>query len=211
MDMCNNFPNIKIVEGNAFALLLPLKKRTFESCEPIDEDIDCTQLTDVVFKFGGVEYQVELGADGVRVVMPATLAKGTYGIVLTATYYGSSIRAAYESAVSIVAYNSQSDAQQYLPGSPIVLNGAYIIGGAMTDTELEALKEEYRAKIEEAEQAKEEAEEAKQEYIEKAEMLEDVAKETTSQEIKELIINEGIEHAHEYAEEIHEIIGDWTI
>lgn len=32
----------------------------------------------------------------------------------------------------------------------------------------------------------------------------------TNTAIKQLILNEGIEHAHEYAVEINEIIGDWN-
>jgi hypothetical protein len=209
--MCDNFPNIRITEGNNFSIILPLRSRTYTATKPIDEDIDPAQLENVVVNFGGVEYPAQITAQGVQIDLPATLAVGTYNILLTADYLGSSIRAAYESAVTIVQWSAQSTAEQYITGSPIVMRAAYVLSGALTDAELEALKEEYRAKIEEAEQAKEEAEEAKQEYIEKAEMLEDVAKETTSQEIKQLIINEGIERAHEYAEEIHEIIGDWTI
>lgn len=209
--MCNNFPNIKVVKGNDFTLLMPLKKRTFESCEPIDEDIDATQLTDLEVKFGGVVCQASTSEDGVQIIVHGEIAVGTYSIVLTAMYHGSAIRAAYESAVNIVDYNSQSDAQQYIAGSPIVLDAAYVIGGTLTDAELEALKEEYREKNAQLDQAIADAEEAKETFIEKAEMLDDVAKETTSQEIKQLIINEGIEQAYEYAQEIHEIIGDWTI
>ena len=80
------------------------------------------------------------------------------------------------------------------------------------------------------------AQAAKEAFDAKAEMLDDVAQETTSQQIlqavgdidfselakqgddptatntaiKQLILDEGIEHAHEYAQEIHEIIGDWN-
>ena len=208
--MCNNFPNIRITEGNNFSIILPLLSRTYVATKPIDEEIDPDQLENVVVTFGGVQYQAQRTARGVQIDLPATLAVGTYNILLTAEYLGSNIRAAYESAVTIVPWSAQSTAEQYIAGSPIVLRAAYVLSGALTDEELEALKEEYRAKIEEAEQAKEEAEEAKQEYIEKAEMLDDVAKETTSQEIKQLIINEGIERAQEYAAEIREIIGDWT-
>ena len=208
--MCNNFPNIRITEGNNFSIILPLLSRTYVATKPIDEEIDPDQLENVVVTFGGVQYTAQLTDRGVQIDLPATLAVGTYNILLTAEYLGSNIRAAYESAVTIVPWSAQSTAEQYIAGSPIVLRAAYVLSGALTDEELEALKEEYRAKIEEAEQAKEEAEEAKQEYIEKAEMLDDVAKETTSQEIKQLIINEGIERAQEYAAEIREIIGDWT-
>lgn len=177
--MCGNFPNIKVTEGNAFSLVLPLKKRTYESCKPIDEDIDIMSLEDVVFKFGGVEYTATLEEDGVRVSLPATLARGTYDIVLTAMYQGSEIRAAYESAVTIVAWNSQSDAQQFIPGSPIVLDAAYVIGGTLTDAELEALKEEFREKNAQLAQAIADAEAAKREWEEKAADLDGVAQEQT--------------------------------
>ena len=209
--MCENFPNIRITEGNAFALLLPLRTRTYVATRPIDEDIDYTLLNNIVFTFGGVEYAAEATEQGVKIILPDTLAVGTYNAILTAEYLGNDIRAAYESAVTIVSWSEQSSAEQYIVGSPIVMRAAYVLSGAMTDEELESLKEEYRAKKAQLQQAIAEAEQAKEEFIEKAEQLNDVAKETTSQEIKELIINEGIEHAHEYAEEIHEIIGDWTI
>lgn len=209
--MCNNFPNIRITEGNNFSLVLPLRSRTYVATKPIDEDIDPALLQNIVVTFGGVEYPAQITAQGVQIDLPATLAVGTYNILLTAEYLESSIRAAYESAVTIVPWSAQSTAEQYITGSPIVMRAAYVLSGAMTDAELESLKQEYREKIAEAEQAKEEAEQAKEEFIEKAEQLDDVAKETTSQEIKQLIINEGIERANEYAAEIREIIGDWTI
>lgn len=208
--MCENFPNIRITEGNNFSIILPLKSRTYVASKPIDEDIDPQQLENLRVTFGGVEYTAQKTERGVQIDLPATLAVGMYDILLTADYLESEIRAAYQSAVTIVRWSSQSTAEQYIAGSPIILHAAYVLSGVMTDAELEALKEEWREKIAEAEQAKEEAEQAKEEFIEKAEQLDDVAKETTSQEIKELIINEGIEHANEYAAEIREIIGDWS-
>ena len=188
-------------------------------------------LTHVVVKFGGVEYTPIISESGVAIVLPSTLARGTYDIVLTAIYEENAIRAAYEGAITIVPWNSQSDAQQFLPGSPIVLEAAYIIGGTLTDAELEELKAEFRQATADARQAQADAEAAKAEYDRKAEALDDVAKETTSQQIltavgnaaqqgndptatntaiKQLILAEGIEHAHEYAQEINEIIGDWS-
>ena len=179
MNMCGNFPNIKVVEHNGFSLVIPLKRRTFESCQPIDENIDATQLTDVVVKLGGVEYAPSIGTDGVTIIVPPTLAIGTYDLVLTAKYQGTDIRAAYEGALSIVPWNSQSDAQQYVPGSPIVCDAAYIIGGALTDAELEALKEQYREAIADAQQAQADAEAAKEHYDQLAEQLTGVAQEET--------------------------------
>lgn len=185
--------NIKIVEGNAFALVLPLKRRTFVSERPIDEDIDILSLEDVVVKIGGVVYANTLEGDGVHVLMPATLSRGTYQIELTAIYQGSAIRAAYFEAFTIVAWNYQSDAQQYIAGSPIVLDAAYVIGGTLTDAELEALKEEYREKNAQLDQAIADAEEAKREWEQKAADLDGVAQEATSQEILTAVENIDID------------------
>lgn len=179
---CQPF-NIKVVEGNDFALLLPLKKRTYVSNAPIDEDIDATELQDVVFKIGTREYTPELGTDGVRVVVTDKPARGTYDIVLTATYHGSAIVAGYFEALTIVAWNYQSNAEQYVQGSPVVMQSAYVIGGTLTDAELVALKQQYIAAKAAMEAAQAQAEQAKATYDAKAEMLNDVAQETTSQAI----------------------------
>ena len=228
--------NIKIVEGNDFALLLPLKKRTYVASTPIDEDIDATALTDVVLTIGGKEYATELGLDGVRAIVTDKPARGTYDILLTANYHGSTIQAAYFEALTIVAWNYQSDAEQYIQGSPIVLQSAYVIGGVLTDAELQALKEQYIQATADLRVAEQAAQEAKDAFDAKAEALDDMAKESTSQQILDavghidfsdlakqgdnpnvsltslntLILNEGIEQAHEYAQEINEIIGDWS-
>ena len=179
---CTPF-NIKVVEGNDFALLLPLKKRTYVSNVPIDEDIDATELQNVVFKIGAQEYTPELGTDGVRVVVTDKPTRGTYDIVLTATYHGSAIVAGYFEALTIVAWNYQSDAEQYVQGSPIEMQSAYVIGGTLTDAELVALKQQYIAAKEAMQQAQAAAEASKAAYDAKAEMLNDVAQETTSQAI----------------------------
>jgi len=181
--MCNNFPNIRITEGNNFSIILPLLSRTYVATRPIDEEIDPEQLENVVVTFGGVPYQVQLTERGVQINLPATLAVGTYNILLTAEYLGSSIRAAYESAVTIVPWSEQSTAEQYIAGSPIVLRAAYVLSGAMTDAELEALKEEYREKNAQLDQAIADAEAAKREWEEKAADLDGVAQEETSQKI----------------------------
>lgn len=172
--------NIKIVEGNEFALVLPLKQRTFVASIPIDEDIVYADLQDVVLKIGDTQFTATLETYGVQVLVPYNaLPRGTYDILLTATYHGSKIQAAYFEALTRVQYNSQSDAQQYIAGSPIVLDAAYVIGGTLTDAELEALKEEYREKNAQLAQAIEDAEEAKEHYDQLAEQLTGVAQEET--------------------------------
>ena len=177
--MCDNFPNIRITEGNAFALILPLRARTYVSSKPIDEDIDYTQLKNIVFTFGGVEYATDVTERGVKIILPDTLAVGTYNAILTAEYLGNDIRAAYESAVTIVPWSEQSSAEQYIVGSPIVMRAAYVLSGAMTDAEPEARKKEYREKNSQLQQAIADAEAAKAEWEQKAADLDGVAKENT--------------------------------
>lgn len=141
---------------------------------PIDEDVDILSLTDVVVKIGGVEYAATLQEDGVLVNCPATLEKGSYDIVLTAQYVGNEIRAAYFEALTIVSYNYQSDAHNFVQGSPIVMQPAFVIYN-LSDAELEALKIELREKIADAEAAEQAAEQAKEEWERKAAELDNVA------------------------------------
>ena len=229
--MCEN-QNIKVAEGNDFTLILPLKARTYSiDGRPSDRDLEVQNLTDVVLKIGGVSYECSVVELGVSVFVAGTLPVGTYDVVLTGKYFDSNIRAAYFSLLTVVSWNYQSDAEQYLPGSPIVAGAVVLIGGALDDADIDALKAELRQAIADNRAAQAEAEAAKQAYIEKAEQLEDFAKETTSQQILSgvgsaaqqgtdasatntaiynLVRQEGIERANEYAAEIHEIIGYWN-
>ena len=177
--MCCNFPTIKITEGNAFTLIFPLKRRTYVAKRPIDEDIDVTRLTDVHVTLGGVEYAPTIETSGVRIDVPATLARGTYDGLLTADYDGNAIRGAYESCVQIVEWNAQSNAQQYILGSPVATNAAYVLGHMPTDAEVDALKQELREQIAAAEQAEAKALAEKERYAEAIEHLDDIAQEST--------------------------------
>lgn len=177
--MCNNTFNIKVVEGNAFPLIVRLQTLSYEAVPPIEEQIDYTRLTDCVLKVGGVEYEVEITEDGVRAIMPATLALGDYNVAFTAKYESSDIRAAYLRAITIVKWNEQSNAGECLLGSPVVLPAAIVIGGTLTDAELEELKEEMREKNAQLAQAIEDAEAAKAEWERKAAELDGVAQQGT--------------------------------
>lgn len=174
--MCCNFPTIKITEGNAFTLIFQLKRRSYVAERPIDKDIDVTRLSNVHVTLGGVEYAPTLETYGVRIDVPATLARGTYDGLLTAEYDGNAIRGAYESCVQIVAWNAQSNAQQYILGSPVATKAAYVLGYMPTDTEVEALKQQLRDQIAAAEQAEAEAIAEKERYAEALEHLDDIAK-----------------------------------
>lgn len=177
--MCCNFPAIKITEGNAFTLIFPLKRRSYVAEKPIDEDIDVTRLSDVHVTLGGVEYAPTIETYGVRIDVPATLVRGTYDGLLTADYDGNAIRGAYESCVQIVAWNAQSNAQQYILGSPVATNAAYVLGYMPTDAEVEALKQQLREQIAAAAQAEAEAIAEKERYAEAIGNLDDIAQEST--------------------------------
>ena len=191
--MCCNFPTIKITEGNAFTLIFPLKRRSYVAEKPIDEDIDITRLNDVHVTLGGVEYAPTIEMYGVRIDVPATLARGTYDGLLTADYDGNAIRGAYESCVQIVAWNAQSNAQQYILGSPVATNAAYVLGYMPTYEEIEGLKQQLREQIAAAEQAEAEAIAEKERYAEAIEHLDDIAKQGNNPEVSLTSLSEIIE------------------
>ena len=191
--MCCNFPTIKITEGNAFTLIFPLKRRSYVAEKPIDEDIDVTRLNDVHVMLGGVEYAPTIETYGVRIDVPATLVRGTYDGLLTADYDGNAIRGAYESCVQIVAWNAQSNAQQYILGSPVATNAAYGLGHMPTVEEIEELKQQLREQIAAAEQAEAVAIAEKERYAEALEHLGDIAKQGYDPEVSLTSLSEIIE------------------
>lgn len=183
---CNNYNTIKVTAGNAFSLLLPLKEKQFVSEPPIEEVINAALLTDVQVLLNNEEWsEFELGEDGVLVHFPSTLSKGVYNIELTAKYGGIAIRAAYFQCLSIVSWSYQSDAEYYIPTSPLVADAAFVIS-VNGDEELTALKEQYRNAI-----AATEAEKA--EYARKVAELNDVAQQSTSLQIKDKLDNLNVD------------------
>ena len=179
-----------MTEGNAFALILPLKSRHYIAEQPIDTDIDILMLQDVVVKVGGVEWQdVTLTTQGVSIGIPATQARGTYNVELTALYNNIRIRAAYFECFTIVAWSYQSDVQNYIPDSPIIAEAAFIVAGNWTNAELDALTAELRQAIADAQQAQADAEAAKEHYDELAEQITDVAQETTAEAAKQAALD----------------------
>lgn len=172
---CNKQYTIKVTEGNAFGLLLQLKSRTFQSSVPIDEDIDATHLEDIVIKVNNEAFaDFTVDESGVLMNIPADMAVGTYNVELTGSYYDVEIRAGYFQCFSIVPWSYQSDAVNYIPGSPIATEAAYVVVGIIDDQELEDLKAELRLKIAAAEAAKEAADQAKEDFDEKAEALDNL-------------------------------------
>lgn len=136
--------NIRIVEGNSFQLVCPFTKRVFVEGVPQDTILDATTFEQVVVKVNGVEWQsVVLDTRGVVVGFAADLEKNTYNIEITALCESVHIRGAWFEAFTIVSFNEQSNAEDYLAGSPLAgeLPTAYILGGSFIDEVVQAIWE----------------------------------------------------------------------
>lgn len=120
--------NIKIVGGNDFDLLEPIYIRTYSNGTPIDTRIDARTIDDLVVKLNGVVFNdFEQVEEGIILHTPAEIEKNTYNIEYNGVYTDKAIRSAHFEAFTIVSWDEQADAIDYIEGSPIVLNGAYII------------------------------------------------------------------------------------
>lgn len=117
---CEKQYTIKVTEGNEWGLLLTLKTRTYESDQPIDEDIDVAMLQDIVITVDGEEWTAwTIDDNGILLTIPADEPLGPHNVELTGTYYGIPIRAAYFECFTIMPWSYMSDAGNYLPDSPI--------------------------------------------------------------------------------------------
>lgn len=173
---------LKVPLGNAFQVLFPVKTAEWKDGERAVEVADVRALTDIVVKVDGEEWQLgwEMDERGPLVKFPKdSLAKGPHNVEITADYFGVAIRAAYFECITMVQWSYESNIGNYIIGSPLVAEAAYIYVGITDDEELEQLKQQLRTSIAETEQARLAYEAAKEEFDEKAEQLDDVAKEST--------------------------------
>ena len=172
---------LKVPLGNAFQVLFPVKTAEWKDGERTVEVADVRALTDIVVKVDGEEWQDwEMDERGPLVNFPKdSLAKGPHNVEVTADYFGVAIRAAYFECITMVQWSYESNIGNYIIGSPLVAEAAYIYVGITDDEELEALKQQYREATAACETARLQYEAAKEEFDEKAEQLDDVAKETT--------------------------------
>ena len=172
---------LKVPIGNAFQVLFPVKTAEWKDGERTVEVADVRALTDIVVKVDGDEWQDwEKDERGPLVNFPKdSLAKGPHNVEITADYFGVAIRAAYFECITMVQWSYESNIGNYIIGSPLVAEAAYIYVGITDDEELEALKQQYREATAACETARLEYEAAKEEYDEKAEQLDDVAQQTT--------------------------------
>ena len=173
---------LKVPLGNAFQVLFPVKTAEWKDGERTVEVADVRALTSIVVKVDGEEWQLgwEMDERGPLVNFPKdSLAKGPHNVEITADYFGVAIRAAYFECITMVQWSYESNIGNYIIGSPLVAEAAYIYVGITDDEELEALKQQYREATAACETARLEYEAAKEEFDEKAEQLDDVAKEST--------------------------------
>lgn len=172
---------LKVPLGNAFQVLFPVKTAEWKDGERTVEVADVRALTDIVVKVDGEEWQDwEMDERGPLVNFPAnSLAKGPHNVEVTADYFGVAIRAAYFECITMVQWSYESNIGNYIIGSPLVAEAAYIYVGITDDEELEALKQQYRDATAACETARLQYEAAKEEFDEKAEQLDDVAQQST--------------------------------
>lgn len=172
---------LKVPLGNAFQVLFPVKTAEWKDGERTVEVADVRALTDVAVFVDGDEWQDwEMDERGPLVNFPAnSLAKGPHNVEVTADYFGVAIRAAYFECITMVQWSYESNIGNYIIGSPLVAEAAYIYVGITDDEELEALKQQYRDATAACETARLEYEAAKEEFDEKAEQLDDVAQQST--------------------------------
>ena len=173
---------LKVPLGNAFQVLFPVKTAEWKDGERTVEVADVRALTDVAVFVDGEEWEQgwEMDERGPLVNFPKdSLAKGPHNVEIIADYFGVAIRAAYFECITMVQWSYESNIGNYIIGSPLVAEAAYIYVGITDDAELEALKQQYREATAACETARLAYEAAKEELEEKAEQLDDVAKEST--------------------------------
>ena len=175
---CKQF-TIKVTQGNAWQLLLPLRTAHWEQDKQIVENVDVDALQDIVVCVDGEEWQDWAMDDrGPLLTIPADMPFGAHNVEMTATYFGVEIRAAYFECFTIVRWSYESNTGQFIPDAPITGEAAYVYIGITDDQEIDALKAELRRKIAAANAAKEQYEAMAQEYAEKIAELDDLATKT---------------------------------
>jgi hypothetical protein len=173
---------LKVPLGNAFKVVFPIDTAEWEHDEQEVEVVETQALTDIVIKVDGEvwEHGWEMEERGPLVNFPKdSLSKGPHNVEITALYFGVDIRAAYFECITMVQWSYESNVGDYIDGSPLVAEAAYIYVGITDDEELEALKQQYREATAACETARLQYEAAKEEFDEKAEQLDDVAQQTT--------------------------------
>ena len=176
---------LKIVKGQPFVLWIPTIMLNADG----EQEIDASTLTDVVVtaSSGCDKYTIDHHAHEHWLVLEFddSLKIGPYRITITGFLEGGrKFCLALAKPLEIVNWDSESNWDRFIVGDHIELTDhPFITGEFLTDAEFEALKEEYREKNAQLDQAIADAEAAKEHYDELAEQLSGVAQEATSHEI----------------------------
>ena len=183
MKQClHKIESVKVPQGNAFRLLMPFKTARWENNELVPDNIDIRYLTDVTITIDGepwTDYEMDERGPIVQIGAEDFNELGAYNAVIEATYAGVAIRGAYYECFTRVEWSFESNVELHLPDSPLVAETSYVYIGITDDQELEALKQQYRNAIATCETARLQYEAAKEAYDEKAEALDDVAKQSS--------------------------------
>ena len=183
MKQClHKIESVKVPQGNAFRLLMPFKTARWENNELVPDNIDIRYLTDVTITIDGepwTDYEMDDRGPIVQIGAEDFNELGAYNAVIEATYAGVAIRGAYYECFTRVEWSFESNVELHLPDSPLVAETSYVYIGITDDQELEALKQQLRNAIAENEAARLAYIAAKEAYDEKAEALDDVAKQST--------------------------------
>ena len=183
MKQClHKIESVKVPQGNAFRLLMPFKTARWENNELVPDNIDIRYLTDVTITIDGepwTDYEMDERGPIVQIGAEDFNELGAYNAVIEATYAGVAIRGAYYECFTRVEWSFESNVELHLPDSPLVAETSYVYIGITDDQELEELKQQYRNAIASCETARLQYEAAKEAYDEKAEALDDVAKQST--------------------------------
>ena len=171
---------VRITKGQPFSLFVPLVILNTDGTKTA-VDAEALQSADVTIadRYGDTRAVSYLTREHYLILqMPADLQVSVYQLVINATDGDGrpfTLRDRY--AFAVVEWDFQSNWQNYIVADHIELTDQQFIAGyAVTDTEYEALKAEYRQKI-----AAAEAEKAL--YEQKLHDLDGTARETTSQQI----------------------------
>lgn len=169
---------IRIPQGNEFSLFVPLVLKDGTAVEG-ERLSDIQVLLQSSPPRQSYAVSVNVQSNYVVVTPQVELPLGSYDLTITARYENRDIAILLNNCFSISTWTNGSDYEKYLVDKEIVLEQQVLIGAFNTDAELETLKEQYRTAIAAAQAAQAEAEAAKEAFDEKAEQLEDVAKEST--------------------------------
>ncbi|MCM1577141.1 MAG: hypothetical protein NC035_09225 [Bacteroides sp.] len=155
---------ISIPKGNDFNLFFPLALLTDQGTLTLSVD----DITDIHITIGKgsvlTEYAYSTESTLLYIAFDENLERATYDVHIAAKYNGRDIASHLKSCFRIVDWNSDANISNYFPKQSYTAETSVFIGNLTTNTDIEAVKAEYRAKIAELERVKEEYNAAKDNF-----------------------------------------------